>query len=143
MQKTSVFRFWCLLRFADFLFFSIPFSAFAENNSGFSVSLSNVVFEFSYFESKWGFRFWPNFLAVLRFWTIFSNSSVLRFLIYPNVELVLRFLQTKKVNHSIAFLISNLKFLFGPINYIHDVYYSRYFKFCKLRLNLVLWTIWN
>ena len=52
MQKTSVFRFWCLLRFADFSFFSIPFSAFAENNSGFSVSLSNVVFEFSYFESK-------------------------------------------------------------------------------------------
>ena len=38
----------------------------------------------------------------------------------------------KKVNHSIAFLISNLKFVFGPINYIHDVYYSQYFKFRKL-----------
>ena len=42
-QKTSVFRFWCSLRFADFPFFSIRFSVFGENNSGFSVLLSNVV----------------------------------------------------------------------------------------------------
>ena len=40
--------------------------------------------------------------------------------------------KNKKVNHSIAVLISNLKQLFGPINYIHDVYYSRCFKFRKL-----------
>ena len=32
-----------------------------------------------------GFRFWPNFFAVLRFWMILS--SVLRFLIHPNVPL--------------------------------------------------------
>ena len=51
-QKTSVFRFWCSFRFADFSFFSIRFSVFVENNSGFSVLLSNVVFGFSYFESK-------------------------------------------------------------------------------------------
>ena len=49
-QKTSVFRFWCSFRFADFSFFSIRFSGFVENNSGFSVLLSNVVFGFSYFE---------------------------------------------------------------------------------------------
>ena len=49
-QKTSVFRFWCSFRFADFSFFSIQFSVFVENNSGFSVLLSNVVFGFSYFE---------------------------------------------------------------------------------------------
>ena len=40
--------------------------------------------------------------------------------------------KNKKVNHSIAVLISNFKFLFGPINYIHDVYYRRCFKFRKL-----------
>ena len=34
-----------------------------ENNSGFSVLLSNVVC----------IRFWPNFLAVLRFWMIFCG----------------------------------------------------------------------
>ena len=38
----------------------------------------------------------------------------------------------KRVNHSITVLIRNLKFFFGPINYIHDVYYSRCFKFRKL-----------
>ena len=54
-QKTLVFRFWCSLRFADFWFFSIRFSVFVENNSGFSVLLSNVVC----------IRFWPNFLAIL------------------------------------------------------------------------------
>ena len=36
-----------------------------------------------------GFRFYPNFYAVLRFWVIFS--SVLRFLIYPNAPLNKRF----------------------------------------------------
>ena len=48
------------LRFFDFgvrcglriFFFSIRFSVFVENNSGFSVLLSNVVFGFSYFESE-------------------------------------------------------------------------------------------
>ena len=47
---------------------------------------------------------------------------------------VRRFLQTKKVNHSITVLItnSNLNLLFGPINYIHDVYYRQCFKFCML-----------
>ena len=51
-QKTSVFRFWCSFRFVDFSFFSTRFSVFVENNSAFSVLLSNVVFGFSYFESK-------------------------------------------------------------------------------------------
>ena len=75
-QKTSVFRFWCSLQFADFPFFSIRFSVFVKNNSGFSVLLSNLVFGF-------GRIFW-------RFWMIFS--SVLRFLIYPNVPLFAAFL---------------------------------------------------
>ena len=52
----SVFRFWCSLRFADFSFFSIWFSVFVENTSGFSVLLSNVLFGFSYF-ILFGFRF--------------------------------------------------------------------------------------
>ena len=56
------FGFWVLVFVSVFLFFSIRFSVFVENNSGFSVLLSNVVFGFSYFES---FRFLPNFLAVL------------------------------------------------------------------------------
>ena len=83
-QKTSVFRFWCSFRFADFSFFSIRFSVFVENNSGFSVLLSNVVFGFSYFESKWGFRFWPNFLAVLD--DSFFGFAVSN-IIYPNAPL--------------------------------------------------------
>ena len=41
-QKTSVFWFWCSFRLGDFSFFSIRFSVFVENNSGFSVLLSNV-----------------------------------------------------------------------------------------------------
>ena len=36
-QNTSGFRLWCSLRFADFSFFSIRFSVFVENDSGFSV----------------------------------------------------------------------------------------------------------
>ena len=36
-------RFWCSLRVVDFSFLSIRFSVFVENNSGFSVLLSNVV----------------------------------------------------------------------------------------------------
>ena len=36
LQKTLVFRFWWSLRFADFLFFSIWFSVFVKNTSGFS-----------------------------------------------------------------------------------------------------------
>ena len=81
----SVFRFWCSFRFADFSLFSIRFSVFVENNSGFSVLLSNVVFGFSYFESKWGFRFWPKFLAVLDdFFFGFAVSNI----IYPKVPSV-------------------------------------------------------
>ena len=55
-QKTSVFRFWCSLRFADFSFFCFWFSVFVENTSGFSVLLSNVLFGFSYFV-LYGFPF--------------------------------------------------------------------------------------
>ena len=63
-QKTfSVFRFWCSLRFADFSVFSIRFSVFVENNSGFLVLLFNVVCI--------RFSVWPIFLAALRFWMTF------------------------------------------------------------------------
>ena len=48
-QKTSVFRFWCSMRFADFSCFSIWFSVFIKNASGFSVLVPVVVFGFSYF----------------------------------------------------------------------------------------------
>ena len=48
-QKISVFRFWCLLRFADFSFLSIWFSVFVKNTSSFTVLVSDVVFGFSYF----------------------------------------------------------------------------------------------
>ena len=34
--KTAVFRFWCLVRFAGFLQFSLWFSVFVNNNGGFS-----------------------------------------------------------------------------------------------------------
>ena len=54
LQKTSVFRFWWSLRFADFSFFSIWFSVFVNNTGGFSVLVPDVVFPIlSYF----GFRF--------------------------------------------------------------------------------------
>ena len=43
LQKTSVFRFWWSLRFADFSFFSIWFSVFVKNTSGFSVLVPDVV----------------------------------------------------------------------------------------------------
>ena len=46
-QKTSVVRFWCSLRFAGFSFFSIWFSVFVKNTSGFSVLLYDVVLGFS------------------------------------------------------------------------------------------------
>ena len=55
-KKTSIFRFWCSLRFADFSFFSIWFSVFVENTSGFSVLFSDLVFRCSYFVLV-GFRF--------------------------------------------------------------------------------------
>ena len=55
-QKTSVFRFWCSLRFAGFSFFNIWFSVFVKNTSGFSVLLSDVLFGFFYFV-LFGFRF--------------------------------------------------------------------------------------
>ena len=47
-QKTSVFQFWCSLRFADFPFLSIWFSVFAKNTNGFSDLISGAVFGFSY-----------------------------------------------------------------------------------------------
>jgi len=56
-QKTAVFRFWCSLRFADFSFFSVWFSVFVKNTSGFSVLVSHVVFGFSNFV-LFGFRIW-------------------------------------------------------------------------------------
>ena len=58
-QKTSVFRFWCSLRFAGFSLFSIWFSVFVKNTSGFSVLLSDVLFGFYYFFYfvLFGFRF--------------------------------------------------------------------------------------
>ena len=55
-RKTSVFRFWCSLRFAGFSFFSIWFSVFVKKTSGFSVLLSDVLFGFFYFV-LFGFRF--------------------------------------------------------------------------------------
>jgi len=48
-QKTSVFRFWCSSRFADFSFFSIWFSVFVIGTSGFSVLVSDRAVGFSYF----------------------------------------------------------------------------------------------
>ena len=45
----SVFRFWCSMQFADFSCFSICFSVFIKNASGFSVLVPDVVFGFSYF----------------------------------------------------------------------------------------------
>ena len=53
LQKTSVFRFWSSLRFADFSFFSVWFSVFVKNSSGFSVLVPDVVFGFSYFVLSW------------------------------------------------------------------------------------------
>ena len=44
------------LRSADFSFFSIMFSVFVQNTSGFSVLVSDVVFGFSYF-ALFGLRF--------------------------------------------------------------------------------------
>ena len=92
----SVFRFWCSMRFADFSFFSIWFSVFVKNTSGFSVLVPNVVFGFSNFFSYLDlfgytvlyavFRFWPILFAILQFWMNFS--SVLRFLVYPNDPLM-------------------------------------------------------
>ena len=49
-QKTLDFHFWCSLQCVDFSFFSIWFSVFEENNSSFSVLLTNVNFGFFYFE---------------------------------------------------------------------------------------------
>ena len=53
-QKTSVFRFWCSLRFAAIPIFSIWFSVFAKNTSGFSDFISDAVFGF---DIRCGFRF--------------------------------------------------------------------------------------
>ena len=56
LQKTSVFRFWWSLRFADFSFFSIWFSVFVKNTSGFSVLVPDVVLVFPIL-SYFGFQF--------------------------------------------------------------------------------------
>ena len=91
-QKTSVFRFWCSMRFADFSFFSIWFSVFIK-----------IVAVFRFWYPMW-FLVFPIFFGYLdlfgytvlyavfgcgrfclRFWTNFS--SVLRFLVYPNAPL--------------------------------------------------------
>ena len=53
LQKTSVFWFWWSLQFGDFSFFSIWFSVFAKNTSGFLVLVPDVVFGFSYFALFW------------------------------------------------------------------------------------------
>ena len=53
LQETSVFRFWWSLRFPDFSFFSIWFSVFVKNTSGFSVLVPDVVFGFSHFVLFW------------------------------------------------------------------------------------------
>ena len=53
LQKTSVFRFWWSLLFADFSFFSIWFSVFVKNTSGFSVLVPDVVYGFSHFVLFW------------------------------------------------------------------------------------------
>ena len=53
-QKTSVFRFWCSLRFAAIPIFSIWFSVFAKNTSGFSDLISDAVFGF---DIRCGFQF--------------------------------------------------------------------------------------
>ena len=47
-QKTSVFRFWCSLRFADIPFSSIWLSVFAKNTNGFLDLICDAVFGFSY-----------------------------------------------------------------------------------------------
>ena len=47
-KKTSVFQFWCSLRFADFPFLGIWFSVFAKNTNGFSDLISDAVFGFCY-----------------------------------------------------------------------------------------------
>ena len=75
------------MQFADFSFFSIWFSVFVKNTSGFSVLVLNVVFGFSYFLFLFGpiwvysfvcgFRFWPILLAVLdEFFFGFAVSSI-------------------------------------------------------------------
>ena len=81
-QKTSVFRFWCSMRFADFSIFSIWFSVFVKNTA---------VFRFWYPMWFCGFSYLDLFeytvlYAVFRFWMNFS--SVLRFLLYPNAPLL-------------------------------------------------------
>ena len=54
-QKTSVFRFWCSLRFAAIPIFSIWFSVFAKNTSGFSDLISDAVFGL---DIRCSFRIW-------------------------------------------------------------------------------------
>ena len=110
----SVLRFW--------LFFRSVFSVFVPKDFGFSVLVFIAVCRFFVYQHLvfgfrrsylrffgfvmrcgfWvflfcpisGFRFCPNFYAVLRFWVIFS--SVFRFLIYPNAPLFCRHPTTNK-----------------------------------------------
>ena len=70
------------MRFADFSFFSIWFSVFVKNTSGFSVLVPNVVFGFSYFFSYLDLFGYTVLYAVfgfgrfcLRFWMNFSPGA--------------------------------------------------------------------
>ena len=69
-QKTSVFRFWCSMRFADFSFFSIWFSVFVKNISGFSVLVPKCGF--------WFFLFF-SYLALFVYTVLYSVFGFGRF----------------------------------------------------------------
>ena len=49
LLKIAVFRFWCFVRFADFLQFSLRFSVFVNNDGGFSDSSAQFIYGFSGF----------------------------------------------------------------------------------------------
>ena len=83
-QKTSVFRFWCSMRFADFSFFSIWFSIFVKNTSGFSVLVPNVDFGFPIFFSYLGIQFCMRFSVLADFVCDFAvlDAFFLRFWVF-------------------------------------------------------------
>ena len=80
MPKDFGFSVLVFIAVCGFFVFGIWFSVFVEVTCGFSVLLCDVVLGFSYFVLLAVFGFARIFM---RFWVIFS--SVLRFLIYPNV----------------------------------------------------------
>ena len=49
LLKIAVFRFWCFVRFADFLQFSLWFSVFVNNDGGFRILLPISFYGFSGF----------------------------------------------------------------------------------------------